>query len=88
MLAEVQRRLSVRKKRLYDALIARWIIANASVLFYSGARERQDANGSYVLQSRREKCTRNVPSVVIADGFDASEFASLPQPGSFRKSAF
>lgn len=85
VLAEVQRRLSVRKKRLYDTLIARRIIANASVLFYSGDRERQDAKGSYVLQSGGEKSNKSVPSVVIADCFDTSEFASLPEPGSFRR---
>jgi glycosyltransferase involved in cell wall biosynthesis len=80
VLAEAQQRVSVRKKRLYDSLFARRIIKHASILFYSGIREREEAEKTFVLQTGKR-----APSVVIPDGFDASEFAELPDRGSFRK---
>lgn len=83
VLAEVQQRLSARKKRLYDGVIARRIMNHASVLFFSGKKEREEAQRSFVLQSGGTR--KKAPSVVIPDGFDAREFASLPPRGSFRK---
>jgi glycosyltransferase involved in cell wall biosynthesis len=84
VLAEAQQRVSVRKKRLYDTLFARGIAEHASILFYSGIRERAEAETAFVHRPRKPTAKR-APSVVIPDGFDASEFASLPARGSFRK---
>jgi glycosyltransferase involved in cell wall biosynthesis len=74
VLAAVQRRVSARKKRLYDALIARPILKHAAVLFFSAEGERD------------ESCDLRLttPSVIIPDGIDVSEFAALPGRGSFR----
>jgi glycosyltransferase involved in cell wall biosynthesis len=74
VLASVQRRVSARKKRLYDSLIARSILRHAAVLFFSAVGERNDA-----LSLRL-----NTPSVIIPDGMDLSEFAALPPRGRFR----
>jgi len=74
VLAAVQRRVSARKKRLYDALIARPILNRAAVLFFSAEGERCE---TVDLRLR-------TPSVIIPDGIDASEFADLPSHGAFR----
>ena len=74
VLAAVQRRVSARKKRIYDSLIARPILNHAAVLFFSAAGERDEA-----LSLRL-----NRPSVIIPDGMDLSEFAALPPRGRFR----
>jgi glycosyltransferase involved in cell wall biosynthesis len=74
VLAAVQRRVSARKKRIYDALIARSILKNASVLFFSAAGEQAES------RSLRLKA----PSVVIPDGVDVAEFSTLPSRGHFR----
>jgi glycosyltransferase involved in cell wall biosynthesis len=74
VLAAVQRRVSARKKRIYDALIARSILNHASVLFFSAAGEREE--------SRSLKL--NMPSVIIPDGVDLTEFSTLPSRGQFR----
>ena len=73
--APVQRQISARKKWFYDKVVGRRIAQNASVLFYSAEGEREEA-----------KCLGlTAPSVVIPDGFDAGEFASLPPRGLFRR---
>jgi glycosyltransferase involved in cell wall biosynthesis len=84
VLSEPQQRVSIRKKRLYDRAFARRIIKHASILFYSGIRERKEAEKTFVLQTRKPTA-KGSPSVVIPDGFDASEFADLPPRGSFRR---
>ncbi len=70
----VHRRDGVRKKWLYDTLIGRRVLENASVIFYSAKGERSDA----------EALNLNVPSVIIPDGIDTNEFANLPARGKFR----
>lgn len=73
--APVQRKISARKKWLYDKLIGRRIAQSASLLFFSAEGEREEA-----------QCLGlTAPSVVIPDGFDAGEFSSLPPRGLFRK---
>src|SRR5215469_3200963 len=66
VLPAVQRRISARKKRIYDALIARSILRHAAVLFFSAAGERDQAMSLRL----------NTPSVIIPDGMDSSEFAA------------
>jgi len=74
VLAPIQRRVSTRKKRIYDWIIGRRILDQASVLFYSAVGEREEA--------RPLKLTS--PSVVIPHGFDAQEYIQLPSRGGFR----
>jgi glycosyltransferase involved in cell wall biosynthesis len=74
VLAAVQRRVSARKKRVYDAVIARPILRHAAVLFFSAARERDEAVSLRL----------NTPSVIIPDGMDLRDFTALPARGRFR----
>lgn len=74
VLAPVQRQISVRKKKVYNWLVAKSILSNASVLFYSALGER---NETYDLHLRK-------PSVIIPHGMDIQEFANLPPRGEFR----
>jgi len=74
VLAPIQRRINRRRKVIYDFLIARRILNHASVLFFSGLEEREEA---YQLGL-------TPPSVVIPHGFDACEFERLPPRGQFR----
>jgi glycosyltransferase involved in cell wall biosynthesis len=78
VLAAVQRKISARKKRIYDSLIARRIMNHASVLFFSAAGERDEALSLGL----------NTPSVVIPDGMDLRDFAALPPRGRFRSRYF
>ena len=73
-LAPFQRRVSARKKWIYDRLFARKILNDASVLFFSAEGERDET------RSLRLKG----PPVVIPHGFEASEFEHLPPRGRFR----
>ncbi|MDR3413053.1 MAG: glycosyltransferase, partial [Formivibrio sp.] len=75
VLAPFQRQISVRKKRVYNALFANRILANASVIFYSAEGEREEAAA---LGFR-------TPSVIVPDGFNAEEFQVLPPRGRFRE---
>jgi glycosyltransferase involved in cell wall biosynthesis len=75
VLAPFQRRISVRKKWLYNKLFSDRILQNGSVLFYSAEGERQEAAA---LGFR-------TPSVIVPDGFNADEFAILPKRGQFRE---
>ncbi len=74
VLAPFQRRISVRKKTVYNRLFADCILRNASVIFFSSQGER---DGAADLKLRP-------PSVIVPDGFDADEFSSLPERGRFR----
>lgn len=74
VLANVQRRVSARRKRIYDALIGRSILRDADVLFFSATGERIDSTAVGLIS----------PSVIIPDGIDLSEFTMLPPRGGFR----
>jgi len=74
VLLPVQRRISIGKKRIYDWLVARRILSQASALFFAALGEREEAY----------KLGLTPPSVVIPHGFDACEFERLPPRGQFR----
>jgi glycosyltransferase involved in cell wall biosynthesis len=74
VLLPVQRRISIGKKRIYDWLVARRILSQASALFFAALGEREEAY----------KLGLTPPSVVIPHGFDAREFERLPPRGQFR----
>jgi glycosyltransferase involved in cell wall biosynthesis len=78
VLAPFQRTVSARKKWIYNRIFADRILQNASVIFYSAEGEREEAA---VLKLRP-------PSVLVPDGFDPSEFATLPERGRFREQFF
>jgi glycosyltransferase involved in cell wall biosynthesis len=75
VLATVQRRISICKKRVYDRLIARPVLKRASVLFFSAVGERD--------QSR--EVAEGTPSVIIPDGIDMADFDRVPPRGRFRR---
>jgi glycosyltransferase involved in cell wall biosynthesis len=74
VLAPVQRRISTRRKWIYDRLIARRILKRASVIFFTARGEREEVDGLGI----------TAPSVVVPLGFPVEDFAELPQRGSFR----
>ena len=74
VLAPFQRRVSQRKKNIYDWLIARRILNQASVLFYSAVGERDEARSLGL----------RPPSVVIPHGFDTQKYLHLPSGEQFR----
>ncbi len=74
VLAPFQRQVSARKKWLYNKLFAERILQNASVIFYSAEGEREEAAALNL----------HTPSVVVPDGFNSDEFATLPERGLFR----
>jgi glycosyltransferase involved in cell wall biosynthesis len=74
VLAPFQRGVSAGKKRIYDWIIARRILNEAYVLFYSAVGERDEAR-SLGLRS---------PSVIIPHGFDIQEYLHLPSGEQFR----
>jgi glycosyltransferase involved in cell wall biosynthesis len=78
VLLPVQRRISIGRKRIYDWLIARRILSQASMLFFAALGEREEAY----------KLGLTPPSVVIPHGFDAREFERLPPRGQFRAKYF
>jgi glycosyltransferase involved in cell wall biosynthesis len=75
VLAPFQRGVSVRKKWLYNKLFADRILQNASVILFSAEGERDET-------AALRLCA---PSVIVPDGFNADEFSTLPERGSFRK---
>ena len=75
VLAPVQREVGWAKKLVYDAMIGRRILDDASVLFYSAEGEREEARPLGL----------KTPSVVIPHGIDSRQFANLPGPGAFRQ---
>ena len=74
VLAPFQRRVSAGKKRVYDWIIARRILNEASVLFYSATGERDEVRPLGLMPR----------SVIIPHGFDAEEYIQLPPRGDFR----
>jgi glycosyltransferase involved in cell wall biosynthesis len=75
VLAPIQRNISVGKKYIYNKLCADRILRNASVIFYSAQGEREEAANLGL----------HTPSVIVPDGFNPDEFATLPERGRFRK---
>jgi glycosyltransferase involved in cell wall biosynthesis len=78
VLAPFQRKVSARKKRVYNRVFANRILQNASVIFFSAEGEREE---TVALKLRS-------PSVIVPDGFDPREFAVLPERGAFRRRFF
>lgn len=78
VLAPYQRTVSAGRKWIYDRAFGNQILRNASVIIYSAEGERQETE---VLGLRS-------PSVIAPEGFDANEFAVLPQRGAFRAEYF
>lgn len=74
VLAPFQRHISAGKKMVYDRLIARSILNNAGVLFYTAPGERDEARPLHL----------KPPSVVIPHGMNMGEFTKLPPRGAFR----
>jgi len=74
VLAPFQRRVSARKKWFYDRLIARKILDDAAVIFFTARGEREEVSELHL----------KAPSVVVPHGFIADEFANLPPRGGFR----
>ncbi|TFG50745.1 MAG: glycosyltransferase [Candidatus Brocadiia bacterium] len=72
--APIQRQISGRKKKIYNGLIARAIMDNASVLFYSAKGEREEA----------DSLNFKAPSVIVPHGLNFDDFVSLPPRGTFR----
>ena len=74
VLAPFQRKVNWRRKWLYDRMIARRILKEAKVLFFSAPGEREE------VQSLR----LTTPSVIIPHGIDTQEYIDLPPRGHFR----
>ncbi len=75
VLADVQRRVSRVRKTLYGTVAAHRILSSASVLFFSGLRERDEARSLRL----------SVPSVIIPHGIDLAAFAPRRDPSTFRR---
>ena len=73
--APVQREVAHLRKAVYGRLVLRRMLDNASVLFYSAAGEREEAEG---LRLR-------APSVVIPHGIDVASLAAPLPRGAFRR---
>jgi glycosyltransferase involved in cell wall biosynthesis len=73
--APVQREVGRARKVVYDTMVGRRILDDASVLFYSAEGERDEARPLGL----------KAPSVVIPHGIDARQFANLPARGAFRQ---
>jgi glycosyltransferase involved in cell wall biosynthesis len=74
VLAPFQRSVSAGKKRIYDRIIARRILNEASVLFYSATGERDEVRPLGL----------EPPSVIIPHGINVKEYIQLPPRGDFR----
>ena len=72
--APIQRQISARKKKIYGGLIARAIMDNASVLFYSTTGEREETRS----------LNFKAPSVIVPHGLNFEDFVNLPPRGTFR----
>jgi glycosyltransferase involved in cell wall biosynthesis len=75
VLSRFQRTVSVRKKAIYNILIADQILNNAAVVFYTAQGEQK---GAQPLQIK-------APSVIVPHGFDAAHYRVLPKRNRFRK---
>ena len=78
VLAPFQRQVSAQKKAFYNKLFVNRILDNASVIFFSAEGEREETRPLGL----------RAPSVIVPDGFDASEFSVLPERGRFRARFF
>lgn len=74
VMAPVQRQINAGKKRVYDWLVARAILNNASVLFYSAPGERDETRPLHL----------KPPSIIVPHGLDMQAFTNLPPRGAFR----
>jgi glycosyltransferase involved in cell wall biosynthesis len=77
-LLAVQQQISPKKKKAYEWLVGRRMIARAALLIYSSAGEREDAKSLGVAHR----------SVIIPHGFNPHEMDDLPARGLFRKKYF
>jgi glycosyltransferase involved in cell wall biosynthesis len=78
VLAPFQRQVGAQKKAFYNKLFANRILRNAAVIFFSAEGEREET----------QPLGLSAPSVIVPDGFDARDFAVLPERGSFRARFF
>lgn len=67
---------SLRKKKVYDRLFGRRLVAGARRVIVTSEQERQEALAWGVLPDQL---------VVRRNGLDLSEFEKLPEPGAFRR---
>jgi len=74
VLAPFQRKVNWRRKWLYDRLVARRILNEAKVLFFSALGEREEI----------QPLNLTTPSVIIPHGIDTREYIDLPPRGHFR----
>lgn len=74
VLAPFQRRVGARKKAIYDRFLARRILDQAAVLFYSAPGECEEA----------APLRLRAPSAIIPHGIDVEPFLHLPPRGIFR----
>jgi len=74
VLAPFQRRVSVRRKRIYDRLFARRILNDASVVVFTAEGEKEETR----------ELELKAPGMVIPHGFEASTYEDLPPKGRFR----
>lgn len=74
VLAPFQRRVSAGKKKVYDWIVARRMLNQASMIVYTAPAEREETRPLGVI----------APSVIIPHGFDAREYVHLPPRGRFR----
>jgi glycosyltransferase involved in cell wall biosynthesis len=74
VLAPLNRTVSVRKKAIYDRIVARRILDGASVHVFTAAGEREEVASLRL----------TTPSVVIPLGIDAAAYRELPSRGWFR----
>lgn len=74
VLAPFQRKKSARKKWIYDRLVGRRILDNASVVFYTASGEQGEA----------AQLGLTAPWVVVPNGIDVDAFSHLPELGRFR----
>jgi len=74
VLAPFQREVSARKKWVYDRILARRILRQAAVIFFTAWGERHAAPPTAL----------RTLSAIVPTGFIAEEFAVLPPRGAFR----
>lgn len=74
VLAPFTRTLSAGKKRIYNWLVARRILNQASAIVYTSQGERKEARS----------LSLTAPSVIIPHGFDSRPYEHLPERGAFR----
>ena len=65
---------------MYDRLIAKRIVQNATLVIYAAKGEGDDAQQAYVVAAGDTRPR----SVIVPDGFDPAPYDSLPPRGEFR----